>query len=187
MRSFHKLPPNTKQAKWLREMNSNADQSKRVQHRAPKLSALPPLHILVDTREQTPWVFNEGVTVERVTLSEGDYSLRGFTDSVRVERKSLDDLVGSITVGRERFMAECKRLKDYRRPMIVVEASIDDVIRHNYRSQTIPKSVLASVFAIFVDYGIPTHWAGSSKMAARMVEWMFRRIQDKWSIEERQI
>lgn len=66
--------------------------------------SLDPLRVLIDTREQRPWTFSRDTTSEFVTLTEGDYSFAGYSDRVRIERKSLADLVGSITTGRERFL-----------------------------------------------------------------------------------
>jgi DNA excision repair protein ERCC-4 len=138
------------------------------------------LVIICDTREQRPWKFSEFTRVERATLPNGDYSLRGFTDRVACERKSISDLIGSITVGRERFLAECQRLTAYQFRALVIEASIEDVEAHAYRSETLPKSVLGSVFSLFVDYGLPAFWCRNSKGAAQWCEWNFRRIARKW-------
>jgi ERCC4-type nuclease len=159
-------------------LHATADQSARRKPAAAK--ALKTLHVLVDTREQTEWRFSEACSVERVTLSEGDYSIAGFSDRVRVERKSLSDLVGSITVGRERFVAECQRLTAYQFRALVIEATIEDVEAHAYRSETLPKSVLGSVFSLFVDYGLPAFWCANSRGAAQWCEWHFRRIASKW-------
>ena len=159
-------------------LRATADQSARSKPAAAK--APKTLHVLVDTREQTEWRFSEACTVERVTLSEGDYSIAGFSDRVRVERKSLADLVGSITVGRERFVSECQRLTAYKFRALVIEATIEDVEVHAYRSETSPKSVLGSVFSLFVDYGLPAFWCENSRGAAQWCEWHFRRIASKW-------
>ena len=48
-----------------------------------------PITILQDTRERTRRRFSNECTVQVVTLTEGAYSLAGFSDRVRVERKSL--------------------------------------------------------------------------------------------------
>jgi len=89
------------------------------------MSAKPsPITILQDTREQCPWRFSNDCTVQVVTLTEGDYSMAGFSDRVRVERKSLADLVGSITVGREKFLDECRRLTAFEFRFLVVESSL---------------------------------------------------------------
>jgi DNA excision repair protein ERCC-4 len=138
-----------------------------------------PLHVLIDTREQRPWAFSRDVTSEFVTLDSGDYSIRNFSDRVRVERKSLADLVGSITVGRDRFLDECRRLTAFEFRLLVVEASVEAVLAHAYRSQTNPQSVLGSVIALHVDFGLPCIWAGDARNAANMVERIFRRIVAK--------
>jgi len=138
-----------------------------------------PLVILQDTREQCPWRFSNACTTQVVTLDSGDYSMMGYSDRVRVERKSLADLVGSITTGRERFIDECRRLTAFEFRLLVVESSVETVLAHAYRSQTNPQSVLGSVIALHVDYGLPCIWAGDAGNAANMVERIFRRIVAK--------
>ena len=57
------------------------------------------MKILCDTREQSPYTFDryQGVTVERAALQTCDYSLAGLHDHIGLERKSLDDLTGTLT------------------------------------------------------------------------------------------
>ncbi len=70
----------------------------------------PALSIVYDTREQRPYDFAcFGTEVERGTLATGDYSLTGHEQRAAIERKSLDDLVGCLTVGRARFERELDR------------------------------------------------------------------------------
>jgi DNA excision repair protein ERCC-4 len=141
------------------------------------------LHVLRDTREQTPWQFSPDVIVEVVTLATGDYSLGGFSDRVAIERKSLPDLVACVGPERERFLDCCRRLRDYETKAIVVEASVRDVTGHRYRSQMNPSSVIGTTIAIWADYGVPTVWAGDALNAANMVERLFLRIWSRKSQE----
>lgn len=71
------------------------------------------MKIICDTREQAPYAFTgqkyAGTVVEAGTLQTGDYSLAGLTDHIALERKSLSDLTGTLTRGRERFQRECER------------------------------------------------------------------------------
>ncbi len=143
------------------------------------MKRVEPLHVLIDTREQRPWSFSRDTTSEFVTLDSGDYSFAGYSDRVRVERKSLADLVGSITVGRERFLDECRRLTAFEFRLLVVESSVEAVLAHAYRSATVPQSVLGSVIALHVDFGLPCIWAGDAANAANIVERIFRRIAAK--------
>lgn len=126
--------------------------------------------LLVDSREKTPLVFSADVDVERATLPTGDYSVRGCTDRIAIERKSLPDLVACVSRERERFLDCCRRLRDYELKAIVVEASLLDVEAHAYRGLVRPQSVIGTVLAIHADYGVPTVWAGNPHLAARVVE-----------------
>lgn len=132
--------------------------------------------IIIDTREQAPFLFSEGVDTERATLDAGDYSVRGLTASVAIERKSLDDLVGSITAGRERFLACCSRMARLDFAAVVVEGSVEDVLAGLYRSRTRPQSVLGTMLAIHADFGVPTIWAGSRANASNITERILTRL-----------
>ena len=62
------------------------------------------MKLLIDTREQKPFSFERyQVEIERATLPAGDYSLPGFEQCVAIERKELNDLIGCLCTGRERF------------------------------------------------------------------------------------
>ena len=57
--------------------------------------------IITDTREQTPLLFTNLVTVLG-TLTSGDYAPRGLEHIAAIERKSAADLVSSVTHDRDR-------------------------------------------------------------------------------------
>jgi ERCC4-type nuclease len=135
--------------------------------------------VIVDTREQTPWRFSSNVDVEVASLPTGDYSLAGATDRVAIERKSLPDLVACCGPERERFLDCCRRLRDYDLRAVVVEAALDDVLAHVYRSRMAPQSVVGTTIALLVDYSVPTIWAGDAKNAANLVERMLTRVWRK--------
>ena len=123
------------------------------------------MRIIIDSREQTPYVFAPpryaDVEVVRDSLSTGDYSLIGMTDLIALERKSLSDLTGTLTTGRDRFRRECERGRGLQYFGLIIEASIDDVRNHNYRSQMTPQSLLQTLAAWSVRYGLHVLWAGS--------------------------
>ena len=125
--------------------------------------------ILIDTREQTPLV---GFTCPtRVcTLATGDYSVDGCEHLFAVERKTVSDLIGSITTGRERFERELVRLSEMRRACIVVEGDLESVIDWRYRSNVSPKAIVNSLASFHARFGVPTVFAGSARNAAIVVE-----------------
>ena len=133
--------------------------------------------ILVDSREQAPLAFSDAVAVEHgVTLPTGDYSLRGFTEQVAIERKSKADLVACVGPERVRFMEQMDRLARYPVRALVVEASWAELAAGAYSSQTNPKSVTGTLLAIVVDRGIPTLLVGGAAEAAEAVERMLLRV-----------
>jgi hypothetical protein len=85
--------------------------------------------------------------MQRVTLATGDYSLPGLEQWVAIERKSCQDLIGTLLGGRrdsvgehvsnsERFRRELERMRampagSFR--CVVVEAARDDIERELYK------------------------------------------------------
>ena len=121
--------------------------------------------IVRDSREQLGYDFDrfEGVTVHRAALESGDYSLPGHEHLVAVERKELNDLIGCLTTGRERFKKELHRLRPYHLKAVVVEASMEDISRGRYKSQMAPQAALQSCMAFMVRYSIPFLFAGNRR------------------------
>jgi ERCC4-type nuclease len=74
--------------------------------------------ILIDTREQYPLHFPNS---KRQKLSCGDYTSTGSLYSdVFVERKSLPDLVSTLSGGKDRFVQEIERAKKLNYYLVVV-------------------------------------------------------------------
>lgn len=141
----------------------------------------PRPYVLIDTREQRPLRFvpELGVDCGAATLPTGDYSVRGFTHLIALERKSIGDLVNTLSHGRERFEAELDRLAEYRFKAILIEADQCDVEGHAYRSNMLPKSVLGSLRAFAWRWGVPHFWCTDPRGAAEHVAWCARRLHEK--------
>lgn len=129
--------------------------------------------ILCDTREQLPLPIS-AYPVERATLRTGDYSILGFERRFVVERKSLSDLIGSLTHDRERFFVELDRMAHVQTAILLIEGDRDQIEMHSYRSQATPQSLLASLDAIFVRTPVKIEWAGTAENAARRLETFVR-------------
>lgn len=87
------------------------------------------MRITIDTREQSPWHFpEEHADVEVGTLRTGDYALTG-DDGFAIERKTLDDFLGTIGNGWARFCREIGRMDAAGFPakVIVVEGDFAEV------------------------------------------------------------
>lgn len=141
--------------------------------------------IVVDSREQEPLPFTRLQSVT-LGLNSGDYSILGLEHVFAVERKSIADLVGTLTSGRDRFERELHRLRGYpfRRWLIVGDR--DDVIQGNYRSQALPRSILGGVSSLEVRYEIPVVWSPTPAAAASLVEcWAVWASRESWKTKAR--
>lgn len=141
----------------------------------------PRPYVLIDTREQRPLRFapDLGVDCGVASLPTGDYSVRGFTHLIALERKSISDLVQTLSQGRERFEAELDRLAEYRFKALLIEGDAVDIEAHAYRSNMLPKSVLGSLRAFAWRWGVPHFWCTSPAGAAEHVAWCARRLEEK--------
>ena len=136
--------------------------------------------IVVDTREQQPYAFDPArVATVRRALPAGDYSLDGYEASVAAERKSLEDYVASVVSARTRFARELRALAEYDLACVVVEATLDDVLAHRYRSGAHPSAVLGATLSIIVDHGVPVFFCGDRQLACRFVEGLLCRYHRK--------
>lgn len=129
-----------------------------------------PFTVVIDTREQAPWSFR-GIRADRrfnhrpiivptavQKLVAGDYSVQGLEDSVRIERKSLADLFGTLLWERSRFEKQLIRMGEFSFAAVVIEADWADVLRGPVerhaaaRAAKIGKTVWRSIVAWMVRY-----------------------------------
>ena len=134
--------------------------------------------VIVDTREQEPLSFTR-LPVEVGTLTTGDYSVKGLENDFTVERKSLPDLFGSLTSGRERFMREIQRMQAFPFRRLLVIGSEKEIEQGACRhSRVSPKAVIHSLYAIEAR-GVPVAFAHSEAAAAILVErWAIWRARE---------
>ena len=121
------------------------------------------MRILIDSREQLPFNFNQyNIETEILALPVGDYSIPGFMDKAAIERKSIDDLIGCLkNKERDRFERELAKAKYFEMFAVVCETTWRDLVKGNYRSELRSQSVCQSVLTFQVRYGAPFIWAGS--------------------------
>lgn len=83
-------------------------------------------HIQIDTREQKPFLFKGKREPIREKLDYGDYRLFNTKNEVIFERKSLPDLIGTLSSGYVRFEKELARINDYL--IILVEEPLNNAL-----------------------------------------------------------
>jgi ERCC4-type nuclease len=156
---------------------------------------IDPPPVQVDTREQTPFrpfLWQKGtrhyLEPERVTLAEGDYTSPAVAAHVRIERKSIPDLYGTLFGGgvdalgesassQERFRRELARLSGYARPYLVIEGMprglVDYIIER--RRAVDPAGAVQLVESLAFDYGIHLRWCRDREQAEWLVGYLLAR------------
>jgi DNA excision repair protein ERCC-4 len=124
--------------------------------------------ILIDTREQLPYSFKTESRTAR--LETGDYSLLGAENRVGIERKTLGDLVGSLSCGRERFEKELARARGFEYFAIIIESSFSELAGGVYRSNMNPRAAVQSLLTFSIRYGLPVFFAGSRENGSEITE-----------------
>jgi len=110
--------------------------------------------VVIDSREQLPFQFPDNPTIVK-KLDAGDYSIENYEDKIAVERKSKNDLFGTIGKGRERFTRELERLSTFDFACIVCEADFYEIFKKPpSRSKVSPKSVFGSLLAWSMRYNV---------------------------------
>jgi DNA excision repair protein ERCC-4 len=138
--------------------------------------------VIVDTREQRSWSFDPKLfDVQRSTLTTGDYSIVGLENVVTVERKSLGDLVSTVTHDWIRFRKELYRLAGFQFAAIIVEADSSDLWEHRYEAQVDPASVWGRCNDCFISHGVPVLWWGSRKYCEPAAGRLFKLLARKYT------
>lgn len=124
-------------------------------------SAMPGFVIVVDTREQTPYLDWPTPWV-RATLPSGDYSVRGFETRIAIERKRPTELFSCFGAQRDRFRREYERLSSYEYAAVVIEGTLEDcATRPDPHSQVNPHVIINSLISWEQDYKVRFHFAGN--------------------------
>ena len=149
-----------------------------------------PFTILIDTAEQQPFAFQglrgdqkddarpwivrtEWRALGRHPDSLGDYSLDGHVGRVHVERKSIEDCIGTI-LGfdgrRERFETELHNLSRIDAPLVVIEGTLQTVLDavEDTTKKTAAlrkKGLFRSILAFQQDYRIPWLFCDGRRLA----------------------
>ncbi len=143
----------------------------------PKADALP--RLIIDTREQWPLEFPHFPS-ERGTLPTGDYGLAALPRLMCIERKSMADLVQSLTSERERFDRELDRMRAYPLRRLLIVGTLAELHGILTRRKAAPQSIAGSLRAIDATR-VPVVQVDTPKRAAQLVEaWAWYAWRDYW-------
>ena len=116
--------------------------------------------VIQDTREQLPLEFKHDLITEIqvMKLDVGDYCVKfknGYIPNVRFERKSIGDLVGTLTSGHERFDKEIERSKNFDvRLIIIIEGTLTKVLKGFEHSKVEGDTIVKILFSLWERYNV---------------------------------
>ena len=144
-------------------------------------------NVIVDTREQKPWDFNENYNVINAKLDTGDYSIEGMEHLLCIERKcSPNEVSNNIT--EKRFKDVLDRMAGYPHAHILFEFDLIDILQFPKNSGIPPRLwknlrisplfLLKYITEINTVYGIHTHFCGDRENAKALAVSIMKRVSE---------
>jgi ERCC4-type nuclease len=140
--------------------------------------------IIVDTREQQPWSF-EDYSTSIAKLDTGDYSIEGLEDTICIERKkSVSEVANNIT--ESRFKDVINRLKEIKYPFVLLEFDLYDVLRYPVGSNVpkrmwskiriSPAFIMKNILDLELKHNIHVIFCGDEVNASKLAGMIFKRM-----------
>ena len=162
----------------------------------------PAYKVIKDTREQDGYTFEsftgrytscKGMVVKK--LDTGDYSLEGLEDRLCIERKGrVSELAINLGKDKARFMREIERMQEFEFPFLVLEFSLDDVIKfpegadipegNMSKVKITGKYLLKMLVEIQMNYNIPVYFCDNKRNAKTLINSIFKRVNERCSTGE---
>ena len=160
--------------------------------------------IFVDTREQLPYRFanvrprrKDRAAIMVTTVPAGDYATvvddeihaplsQRLTTGISIERKSLQDLYGSMRnkLGRVRFRAKLEKMKAYGYSGLVVEATWDQIIEPNahlaHPTKLNPRSVVSALVTWTQEFNVHVFTCPGREFAEQVTY----RLLENWYLKK---
>ena len=140
--------------------------------------------IIIDTREQQPWTFQEYTTAHQ-KLDTGDYSIQGLEHIICVERKkSVSEFANNIV--ESRFKDVVMRMSQFKYSFLLLEFDLDDVLKYPIGS-TVPKKMwdkvkispaflVKNIIDLQLQHNIQVYFCGSPSNAEKLASYIFKKI-----------
>jgi ERCC4-type nuclease len=148
--------------------------------RYTQIAVCPSIHIVTDTREQLPmW---KGKECRRIKLDVGDYTTEKLHGKFHVERKSPQDLYGTLAGGHVRFRNELIRAKVTGVKLcIFIETTRIKFLNLNFTGGKYRKlkgeTLLRIVDTMEKKYGVEVIWCKNRKDCKENILKRFKREQ----------
>lgn len=144
----------------------------------------PNFTIIVDTREQQPWTFDNYTTANK-KLDTGDYSIDGLQHVLAIERKkSVSEFANNITESRFKDVAE--RLSQLKHSFLLLEFDLDDVLIYPVGSN-VPKRlwdkikinpafIIKHLLELQMFHNVKVIFCGDAENAEKMAIYILKKV-----------
>jgi ERCC4-type nuclease len=122
---------------------------------------------IIDAQEKNPLNLAPMRPIVR-SLATGDYSCVGMEDRLRIERKSLDDLLHCAGKDRKRFEAQLERLRAFEIGVLALETNWPALETGEWRSQMTSSAIQGTLLGIIAD-GTTVLFGDSHARLSRLV------------------
>lgn len=140
--------------------------------------------IIVDTREQQPWSFDNFATAHK-KLDTGDYSIEGLQDIFAIERKkSINEIANNIV--EPRFKDVVMRMSQLKYSFFLLEFSMNDVLNYPIGSnlpkrlwgkvRITPPFIIKNILDWQLKYNIKVLFCNSASNAEKVAEHILKKI-----------
>lgn len=147
--------------------------------------------ILVDTREQTPWVFRRGrgcLGTKTATLKTADYTLEGLEGHIALERKkSVTEVATNLF--EDRFERELVRLASFPVARVVCDFPFSDVVDYprvpavppflRRRVRLTGAALVKRLNELWLEHPVPWVFTGSPRCSQLYALSLFKRILER--------
>jgi ERCC4-type nuclease len=140
--------------------------------------------IIVDTREQQPWSFDNYTTANQ-KLDTGDYSIKGMENLLAIERKkSVSEFANNIT--ESRFKDVVSRLSQLKYSFLLFEFELEDVLIYPVGSNVpkkmwdkikiSPSFIIKHLLELQMYHNIKIIFCGDSDNAEKMATHILKKV-----------
>lgn len=156
----------------------------------------PKFTVIKDTREQDGYHFTEFNTCAGMIeqkLDTGDYSIVGMEDKVCIERKGcVEELAINLGQKKHPFLAEIDRMESFHHKFLVLEFSVEDLLKFPQESRIPIKNksavkitgryMMKCLIEFQLYHGVHVLFCGDKHNAFLTVSSIFKRINEMYTI-----
>lgn len=140
--------------------------------------------IIIDTREQQPWTFQNHTTAHK-KLDTGDYSIEGLEHLLCIERKkSSSEFANNIV--ESRFKDVIMRMSQLKYSFLLLEFDLKDLLVYPIGS-TVPRRMwdkikispaflIKHILELELNHNIKVVFCGNASNAEKMAEFILKKV-----------